>query len=139
MKRSYIAICFAWLLLLSACGVSSDRKEEMQNSLYVGLTDALLKQDSFVAFAPSVELREVERGAFFSVDGYRGLFSCSFTEGEHRVFLSGSCGFDKDGFLATMPDGRLAVDVVAILVDSRSTNVSTSIYNLPVFFSNRGK
>lgn len=137
MRR--LVFCGLLVLLLSSCGVSNERKEEMQNSLYVALTDAFLEQDAFVAFAPSVELREVERGAFFSVDGYRGLFSCSFSDGKSSVYLNGSCGFDKDGFLATMPDGRLAVDVLVILVDSRPVNVSTSICNLPVFFGCRGK
>lgn len=126
-------------IILSACGVSDDKREAMQNSLYVSLTDVLLEQDSFVAFAPDVELRKVERGDFFSVSGYRGMFSCSFMDGDNRVILSGSAGFDDEGLLATMPDGKLAIDVSVVLVDGHSSPVSTSIYNLSSFFSNRDK
>ncbi len=139
MNRLLRVACGGVLLLMSACGISEKQQQEMQESLYVGLTDAFLAQDSFVAVSPEVSLSNVEHGDFFSVPGYRGQFSCSFYDGSDKVSLHGSAGFDKDGFLAEMPDGKLAVDLSIVLVNGHSVSPATSIYNLPSFFSGRGK
>lgn len=138
MKKILFAVCVFLsfsLLILSSCGVSSKKKETMQNSLEVALNSAFLSQDDFVAFAPEVELRNVECGEYSDVEGYVGQFSCSFTDGAAHVYMTGTVGFNDAGFVAALPNKRLGIWVSTILVDSRPVPVATSIYNLPTFDS----
>ena len=138
MKKQRFAVCvflsFA-LLILSSCGISSKKQETMKNSLEVALNSAFLSQDDFVAFAPEVELRNIERGDYSDVEGYVGQFSCSFTDGVARVYMTGAVGFNDAGFVAALPNKKLGIWVSTILVDSRPVPVATSIYNLPSFDS----
>ena len=126
-------------ILLASCGVSSSDKSQMETGLSVCLGDAFLAQDDFVSFSPKVELLEVEKGesSLSLPDGYHGTFSCSFEAQGSQVHLSGSVGFDGDGRVRTLPNGKLAIQIPSILVDSRMVAPDTSIYNLPVFSCGR--
>lgn len=107
----------------------------MKNSLEVALNSAFLSQDEFVAFAPKVELRNVERGEYSGAEGYVGQFSCSFSDGDARVYMTGTVGFNDAGFVVALPNKKLGIWVSTILVDSHPVAVNTSIYNLPSFDS----
>lgn len=138
MKTAFLPL-FSLCLLLASCGVSSVKQEQMQTSLYNAMTDAFLAQDEFVAFAPSVELRDVEQGEspWSPADGYHGNFSCDFEDGEKRIHLVGAAGFNKNGSVAKIEDGRLAVEVIVVLEGSQNVSPSESIYNIPAFCSSR--
>lgn len=123
------------MLALSSCGISGEKQERMRNSLDATLNSAFLAQDEFVAFAPKVELRDIEKGesAWSAADGYHASFTCSFTDNGQSVHLSGAVGFDSEGFVARCKDGRYPIDVVLVLVDAKSVPVSDSPYNLSIF------
>ena len=109
----------------------------MYISLKLGLDEAFAAQDSFVAFLPKVELREIKRGTFFSISGYRGQYSCSFSDRDNKVRIYGAAGFTKDGSLARMSNGKLAIDVYVVTVNNHEETAATSIYNVPMFYSSR--
>lgn len=128
-------ILFFTTMMLSSCGVSSKKMETMQNSLEVTLNSAFLSQDDFVAFAPTIELSNVEKGEspWSPADGYHGGFSYSFTDGDKSVYLTGHVGFDKNGIVAKGYDGKYAIHISVILVDAKNIPVLQSPYNLPTF------
>lgn len=137
MKKVSLALCPVLCLLLSACGVSTHQKEQMLNSLSAALDEAFLSQDEFVAFAPTVELGDVEKGGTMGMDcSYHGNFSCSFDSGNSRVIMHGAAGFDENGFVARL-DGKLAISLISVIVDMERVSTSTSVYNLPIFYSGR--
>ena len=140
MKLFAYALC-GGLLLLSACGISQKQQTQMENSLYVALTDAFLQQDDFVAFAPKVDLLEIEKGesSVSPVDGYHGVFSCEFKSGENNVRIHGSAGFDKYGSVIHLPEGKVALDVFLIMVGTNREDAAKSVYNVPAFISHRGE
>lgn len=136
MKKLFFAVFAAFLLsLLSSCGISDEMQQRMNNSLVISLDTAFLDQDDFEAFAPTVEIFNLEKGEspWSPSDGYHGNFSCSFTDNGKSVYMNGSVGFDKNGQVAKGYDGRYAIDVSVILVDSKNVPVLQSPYNLSVF------
>lgn len=135
MNKAALSILSLAMLALSSCGISGEKQERMRNSLDATLNSAFLTQDEFVAFAPEVELRDIEKGesAWSSADGYHANFTCSFTDNGQSVHLSGYVGFDSEGFVARCDDGRYPIGVVLVLVDSERVPVSESPYNLSIF------
>lgn len=125
--------------VLFSCGVSDKKKGEMATSLYVTLTNEFMKQEAFDDMYLGVDLKSVEHEPFrFLEDGYRGQFSCTFKDGENDVRMFGSVGFDEDGFVAKMParfGDKIAIDISAVLVNSKDVPVSECVYNIPSFIS----
>lgn len=137
MKKIAYLLCLIAIFLLLSCGVSSSKHEAIQNSLSVALCEAFLAQDDFVVFGPSVELTKVEKGesAWSPSDGYHTVFSYSFEDKDQRVCLHGAAGFNKDGSVIRLPDGKLAVNVFLVMVNNVRVDASVSKYNLPCFSS----
>ena len=123
------------LLLLSCCGgISDSQKEEMRLDLEVRLFDAYFAQDGVAAMGLDVDLLSVKSDPYPGFpDGSWGVFSCSFSDGDHRVILSGDCGFDADGFLHRGDGDSYAVHLSSAVVDGRSVPLSECVYNRPEF------
>lgn len=134
----YLFLLFLCPVLFS-CGVSDKKKGEMATNLYVTLTNEFMNQDAFDDMYLGVDLKSVEHEPFrFLEKGYKGQFSCTFKDGENDVRLFGSVGFDEDGFVAKMParfGDKIAIDVSAVLVNSKNVPVSESVYNISSFIS----
>lgn len=147
MKKVGIILVISILIgLVTSCGVSAKDRENMQTSLDVRLFDEYSKQKEYVCMFLNAELKSIEKKPFRSLnDGFSGVFSCSFEDNGNSVYITGTVGFDKWGFVADMPEelapligkNKIAVDVSSILVNGKNTSVADSKYNISCFVSNR--
>lgn len=139
MKRVIMSLLVT-LLLCGCGGISDSQKEDMRLDLEVCMNDAFLDADGIAAMGVEVDLLSVKDEPYPGyTDGSWGVFSCTFSDGDHRVILHGDCGFDKDGFL--FRDGResYAVNLYSAIVDGRSIPLYECVYNLPTFIGGRKK
>lgn len=142
MKTKYIllAACMFFVVsLVSSCGVSSKDKEDIKNSLFFTLADKIAQQSEFSERGLSVELLSVKTTPFPPLEeGMTAVFSCSFTDDKNnKVYMSGTAGVNDAGLVMDMPErfgkDKIAIDISAILVNSKDVPVDESIYNLSCF------
>ncbi len=130
---------FAALLCVNVggCGVTSKDKEDMQNSLYVTLTDSLAHNGIEVG-GLNIELKKVKDEPYPGTDnGYWATFSCSFNGNGESVYMVGDVGFDENGFVAQIPErnGKIAVRVSVANVGGKPAQISECRYVLPCFMN----
>lgn len=137
MKKSLILLLYTVMLVLTSCGVSSEKKERMQVNAKVTLREC-------GGYNCSVELSNIRKGKIAGTDTY---YIADFDyKGEKSfsdntpVVLNGVIGFNEYGGVAWLDSnkGRYAVDITSVQIGGKEVPVAESPYNYYKFLSFKG-
>lgn len=131
------SLAFLTIILLSACGISTSKQEDLRIGLQNSLDEMFLSQDAFTAFSPEVKLTNVEKGGAFKYKdaAYHGNFSCIFEDMKEGipVVLNGVAIMDENGQVVKGDDGKCGIYIMLITENRKRVDRKSSIYNLKQF------
>ena len=125
------------MVVLCSCGVSSEKKDRMQTSAHVALSEC-------GGYNYNVELSNIRKGKIAGTDTY---YVADFDyKGEQSfsnntpVVLNGIIGFNEYGNVARLDSnkGRYAVDITSVRIGGKEVPVAESPYNYHKFLSFKG-